>query len=268
MLTYDSLIEQAKVRQMPTSKVRGILREYLQVLVLKELYKQTKSLFFTGGTYLRLVHNLKRFSEDLDFNASNMDRVLFEGILKKIKIELERVGIKLALEFGHWDNIYVSKLIFPDIEKSYNVISKYSQKSGIIIKVETNNPKWEIKPDTQLISAFGELYPCICTEKGALFADKIDALNKKNRARHIYDIMFMLSNKYPINIDVLRALGIKSNPLDSIIKRIEDFSNDELKKQAETLRPFLFEETEADLIVNAKQTIPLLIEKYSIKPKF
>ncbi|MBI2252835.1 MAG: nucleotidyl transferase AbiEii/AbiGii toxin family protein, partial [Armatimonadetes bacterium] len=71
MLTYDALINQAKIRGVPFTKIRGILREYLQVLILKELYKteEGKKLFFTGGTYLRLVHNLKRFSEDLDFNT-------------------------------------------------------------------------------------------------------------------------------------------------------------------------------------------------------
>ena len=39
MITYDSLIEQAKSREMPPTKIRGILREYLQILILKELYR-------------------------------------------------------------------------------------------------------------------------------------------------------------------------------------------------------------------------------------
>ena len=62
MLTYESLMEQAKLRKMPYTKVRGILREYLQILILKELYKveEGKKLYFTGGTYLRLVDDLKR----------------------------------------------------------------------------------------------------------------------------------------------------------------------------------------------------------------
>jgi len=264
MLTYDALIEQAKLRGMPQMKMRGILREYLQVLILKEIYKikSGKRLYFTGGTYLRLVHGLKRFSEDLDFNTNSITKKEFERLIEKVKIELERTGINAQIKFDHWDNVLVSKMIFPDVEKGYNVISKYSKKEGIIIKAETNKPKWKIKSEYQVISGFGELFPCVCTDKSVLFADKIDAFNKKSRGRHVYDVMFMLSNKYPVNKKILTALNIKKDPFVVIADRIKNVSKEELKKQAESLRPFLFDEKEADLIANARNIIPLLIEKY------
>ena len=113
-----------------------------------------------------------------------------------------------------------------------------------------------------MAAGFGQLFPVVCTERGALFADKIDALVKKNRARHLFDIMFMLSNKYPIAANILKALGITKPPLDVILKRVEGFSKAELKKQAEQLQPFLFEEGDAELIVNAHAVIPQLIERY------
>ena len=264
MLTYDALVEQAKVRGMPAGKMRGILREYLQVLILKEIYKTDagRMLYFTGGTYLRLVHGLKRFSEDLDFNTDKITKNDFESILKKVKLELSRLNIDSEVKFEHWKEIYSAKLILPDIEKNYNVISKYSKKAGIIIKVETNRPKWKIKKESLVVSGFGEIYPCICTDSGALFADKIDALDKKGRARHLYDIIFMLANKYPIDKAVLSVLNIEGDPLETIIKTVERFSAAELKKQAESLRPFLFEESEADLIINAHRIIPSMVSKY------
>ncbi|MGD2279216.1 MAG: nucleotidyl transferase AbiEii/AbiGii toxin family protein, partial [Candidatus Omnitrophota bacterium] len=199
MLTYEALIEQAKAREMPVTKIRGILREYLQFLILKELYnnKYGKKLYFTGGTYLRVVHNIKRFSEDLDFNTDKITKKEFELLLETIKNELKRTGIECKVRFSHRGRIYISSLIFPAIEELYKAKSKYSRKEGIVIKVETNNPKWKIKRETPVISGFGEIYPIICTEIGALFADKIDALLKKNRGRHLYDLIFMLSNKYP-----------------------------------------------------------------------
>jgi predicted nucleotidyltransferase component of viral defense system len=266
MLTYDSLIEQAKLRGMPPTKIRGILREYLQILILKELYKldSGRKLYFTGGTYLRLIHNLKRFSEDLDFNINNIKKSEFESLIKKVNNSLKKMGMKLKVEFAHWKGVYVSKLIFPEIERFYGVVGKYSKKKGIIIKVETNKPKFKITSETQLIKGFGEFYPCICTNKKALFADKIDALCKKNRGRHIYDVMFMLIHKFPIDKRALKIFGINEDPLKVIIHRIEHFSKNELKKQAEILRPFLFDENEADLIINAQKIISSLLEKYSI----
>jgi len=267
MLTFESLTDQAKYRSMPPTKTRGILREYLHILILKELYKATtgKRLYFTGGTYLRLVYDLKRFSEDLDFNTNIVTKKAFETLLNKTASELKRIGIKAEVSYAHWGNVYVAKLIFPEVEKFYNVISKYSKKQGIMIKVEANKLKRKIKTETHVISGFGEFFPCVCTSKEILFADKVDALNKKERGRHVYDVMFMLSNKYPIDKAFLKFLGIKKDPLLVIADRIKGFSKSELKRQAEALRPFLFEESKADLIINAHNVIPSLVEQYRKK---
>ncbi len=113
-----------------------------------------------------------------------------------------------------------------------------------------------------VVSGFGQMYPVVCTHKGALFADKIDALLKKNRARHLFDIMFMLSSKYSMDARVLKILNIKKPPLEAMINRVESLSTIELKRQAEALRPFLFDENEAELIVNAKTIIPQLVQRY------
>jgi len=264
MLSYDSLIEQAKSRGMPVTKIRGILREYLQILILKEIYRNEpgRKLYFTGGTYLRLAHNMKRFSEDLDFNTNKITKSAFEGLAEKVILELKRSGINAKIRFSHWDNIYASSLIFPEIEKDYNVISRYSKKQGIVIKIEVNKPGYKIKTETQAISGFGEVYPCLCTDISIMFADKIDALAKKKKARHIYDIIFMLSNKYPVDAKALQYLGIKKDPFEFISQVIGNFSKPELGRQAESLRPFLFDETDSDLILNAHDIIPSLLEKY------
>ncbi len=264
MLTYDALKAYARSRGMPPTKMRGVLREYLQVLILKEMYKTGagKKLYFTGGTYLRLAHNLKRFSEDLDFNTAGIRKNEFEDLIGRIKVELKRINMESRMRFDHWDNIYAARLIFPTIEGAYGIVSGYSKKEGIIIKIETNRPRWRIKKETHVVSGFGEFYPCICTDKGALFADKIDALGKKARGRHVYDVMFMLANRVPVDRRVLSSFGIDDDPLDAIERRIMSFSKQELKKQAETLRPFLFEESEADFVVNAHTIIPSLLEKY------
>jgi len=265
MLTYDALIEHAKQRGMPAVKLRGILREYLQIIILKELCgsAQGRKLYFTGGTYLRFVHGLKRFSEDLDFNTDSIDKKEFEDSINEVRLGLARRNIESKFKFGHWKNIYSADIVFPEIEKKYGVESKFSKKQGIVIKIETNRPQWEIRKETGVISGFGEVYPCICTDKAALFADKIDALNKKAKARHIYDLIFMLSNQHPIDKKVLSILGIKGSPEDVILKRINSFSKTDLKKQAEGLRPFLFEEKDADLILSAHTIFPALLEKYN-----
>lgn len=49
MLGYEALIEQAKINNLPINKMRGIMREYIQTLMLKYLYVskwQDKFYFF------------------------------------------------------------------------------------------------------------------------------------------------------------------------------------------------------------------------------
>ena len=265
MLEIEALTTEARQRGMPSGKMRGILREYLQILILKELYKlpNGKKLYFTGGTYLRLVHQIKRFSEDIDFNADRMGETDFEKTLKTVQGGLKKEGLAVKLDFRHWDNILAGDFIFPDIEEHYGVVSPHGRKGGIVIKFESNRPQWKIKTESLVVAGFGQMFPVICTDKGALFADKIDALIKKDRARHLFDIMFMLSQKCPVDLNVLKALGLKEPPLEAVLKRVKSFSAAELKRQAEQLRPFLFEENEADLIVHAPEVVPQLIRNYS-----
>jgi predicted nucleotidyltransferase component of viral defense system len=265
MLTYDALIEQAKLRNMPPDKSRGILREYLQILLLKQLYRTDagKHLYFTGGTYLRLVHGLKRFSEDLDFNSNKITEKEFENLGKKLVIELNRLGIKSEVSFSHWDHILVGRFNYPDIEPFYGIMARHTRKQGLLIKLEVNRPEWKVKAETEVIAGYGETYPCLSTDKSILFADKIDALMKKRMGRHLYDIIFMLSNKYSINTDILKDLGYTNNPFEIILDCVNDITDTVLKKQAEIIRPFLFDEQEAELIINAPSIIRNLIQKYT-----
>ncbi len=265
MLTYDTLIEQARLRNMPSDKTRGILREYLQVLLLKQVYRTDagKQLFFTGGTYLRLVHNLKRFSEDLDFNSNQISRRKFEELCHSLIIELKRSGIRSKVTFSHWGQVLVGRFNFPDIEKIYGIKTKHTRESGLLIKFEVNIPRWEIKTETELITGYGETYPCVCTKKSILFADKIDALVKKKMARHLYDIIFMLSQKFTVDERIFAELGYKKEPFEILSNCVRGFSGIELKKQAGILQPFLFDEQETDLIINAKIIVEKLIQKYT-----
>lgn len=264
MLSFDSLKEQARIRGMPATKMRGILREYLQVLILKAICggKLSKQLYFTGGTYLRMVHDLKRFSEDLDFNAKSISVKTFERSVNGLKGELGRVNAKCNIVFDHWNGMMVAKLVFPDIEAGYGIESKHKKRKGIIIKVEAYKPKWELTGETEVIAGYGETYPCLCTDRTALFADKIDAFLKKGMARHLYDIIFMLTQRFAVNRSIARKLGISGDALEVLASYVKSYSKSDLRKKAEALRPFLFEEDEADLVANAHLVIPKIIERY------
>lgn len=266
MLTYEILIEQAKIRGLPANKIRGILREYLQILILKEISRSGlgKQLYFLGGTYLRLVHDIKRFSEDLDFNAHNMKVEDFDLLINSIQKELARTGIISKVNFKHYDNLLISNITFPETEEQYGAASASGRK-GFMIKVEANCPPYKMETETNVISGFGEIFPIICMKKEYIFADKIDAMIKKNRARHIYDVIFMIANDFPASKKILLYNNIKQNPEEAVLNRINSLPESELQKLALSLRPFLFDEKSADLIINAPVVMRDLLRKHPIK---
>ena len=260
MLSYEALPKEAAQREMPATKLRGILREYLQILILKAIYQNPdgKSLFLTGGTYLRLVHNLRRFSEDLLFYSDKLSKKDFKDLLKAVKPGLKRSGIECKLTLNCHGKSCQAKLVFPKIEKDYQAVSPLSRKQGIAITLEVTRPKSPIKTETEVIAGFGELFPCICVNKSVFFASKIAALNKQPQARHIYDIIFMLLKHFPVNSPAMQAFKLKKSAKKIIVASIGSFTRSELKEQALALQTFLFEEHESDLIINAQEIIPRL----------
>src|SRR3990167_3338328 len=90
---FNEILRFAKSYGLPPEKKRAILREYLQTKILSLLYRESTSqnLFFVGGTALRLLRGLDRFSEDLDFDAvgitSHQSRLLVNTVLQRLRQE-------------------------------------------------------------------------------------------------------------------------------------------------------------------------------------
>lgn len=69
MITGEKIRELATIKHTTELNVRS---EYVQHLFLSYFYQQPESgtVFFKGGTALRIVNNSSRFSEDIDFSTT------------------------------------------------------------------------------------------------------------------------------------------------------------------------------------------------------
>ncbi|MBT6948101.1 MAG: hypothetical protein HN995_13025, partial [Candidatus Marinimicrobia bacterium] len=75
------------------------LREYLQHVILRALFEQKDlpNLIFHGGTALRIIHGLNRFSEDLDFHLKTInDQYNFTRVISKLRSNLARQGYLIS----------------------------------------------------------------------------------------------------------------------------------------------------------------------------
>src|SRR3989344_9254684 len=96
---YKEILEFAKSYGLPVTKKRAILREYLQSKILSIIYQDRISvnLYFAGGTSLRLLRGMDRFSEDLDFDINKSYKNKISGLTAGILGQFKRENIKAEL---------------------------------------------------------------------------------------------------------------------------------------------------------------------------
>ncbi len=70
--------------------LKHILKEYVQLLVLDYLSAthHARKMTFIGGTNLRLLKGIDRFSEDLDFDCKNLSGEEFDGMSDDVLVFL------------------------------------------------------------------------------------------------------------------------------------------------------------------------------------
>lgn len=172
--------------------------DYIQSIILKHIYLKHDSIVFKGGTSLRKVHNLDRFSEDLDFNIRSGD---VEEILHSGMRGLEKTGIDA--ELTHLDNrkdVYLAKIRYRGPLHEGTELSEGTLKIDISKHKIHNKPSWETiigtYPDTGTYSLKVMGLEEILTEK-------FRSLVQRNIPRDLYDIWYILKKDIELDSDLL-----------------------------------------------------------------
>lgn len=94
-----------------------MVKEYIQLLILDFLSNShwVKKLVFIGGTNLRLVKGIDRFSEDIDFDSKNFPVDEFIKMTHDVVLFLKRFGfdIEVREHAGKKLSAFRSNLVFP-----------------------------------------------------------------------------------------------------------------------------------------------------------
>jgi len=98
---------------------KHILKEYVQLLILDFLSGTSflRRLTFIGGTNLRLVKGIDRFSEDLDFDCNNISAEEFDRMAREVSAFLVRSGFKTLLREQESSRLtaFRKSLLFPEL---------------------------------------------------------------------------------------------------------------------------------------------------------
>ena len=174
-------------------KPRAILREYLQAKALYYLYGQPGSemLSFMGGTSLRLLRNLPRFSEDLDFDnlgiSDNEITKLIENVVTKLNTENIACELKSTVrDYKHYYELKFTTLL-QDLDITTNPREK------LMIKVDYSRSWSGQTIEHILLNRYGVIAQIPTNTLDQLLVQKMSAYvgRATPQPRDMYDIVWL-----------------------------------------------------------------------------
>jgi len=201
-------------------------REFLQMLLLKILFDTGyfKNLAFCGGTALRVLYDLRRFSEDLDFLLINKAGYKFNSLIEKIIFALKKTGFSSDIKKGREKAIQSVVFRFKDILFALGLSNLKSEKLSIKLEVDSNPPKgWNT--DISLVNK-DFVFTVTHLDIPSLYATKLHAcfFRKYTKGRDFYNLLWYLGKKSLPNFKLLNN-AIKQTEHTKINVNEKNFRN-------------------------------------------
>ena len=247
------------VKEQALGLVRGItdpgqalnrMREYLQALVLRSLHEceAFRPLAFVGGTALRFLHGLPRFSEDMDFSLVAAEGYAGMDWLAKVKRDLTLAGFEPQVTWNDRKIVHVGWVRLPGILREAGLSAMPAEKLAIKLKIDTRPPagaRCERRVVTRHVTFLLQHY-----DLPSLLAGKLHAVLQRPylKGRDLYDLMWYLSDpNWPLpNLtllnNALQQTGWKDRPLtlknwrNILRKRLQSVT---WERVIDDVRPFL-----------------------------
>jgi len=189
-------------------QAKNRLREYLQHVILRQLFEQglTDRLIFHGGTALRIVYGLRRFSEDLDFHLAVPDsKFSLEEILPALVRGLRLSGYETSLKDNTDKTVQSMFVKFTGLLYEAGISPHSSELLSVNIEVDTNPPAGFLVERTMVNIYFP--FAVKHHDQSTFLAGKLHAVfqRKYTKGRDWYDLAFYLSRWRGVapNVDYL-----------------------------------------------------------------
>ena len=243
-----------KMKELATRAEKyNALREHLQLLILRIIDEKGffQNMAFVGGTALRILYDLKRFSEDLDFCLVNKTNFFFEKLLNDIKRELDLQGLEVEVVGKDKKTVAATFIKFNKLLHELNLSFHKDQNLTIKLEIDQNPPKG-FKTELSVINKLF-LIAINHYDLPSLFASKLHALlcRKYQKGRDYYDLIWYVGRRIEPNFTLLNAaieqtehhsLNLnRVNLKQTLKKRIEESDFDRLRQD---IQPFLVDPAE------------------------
>jgi len=192
-------------------------REFLQVLALKILFDRGhfEHIAFTGGTALRVLYGMRRFSEDMDFSLVKADGYGFGAVASDLEREFNRNNIKAQVnKLTEKSAVHSCFIKFPDLIGNLAIAGYAKPHLMIKIEIDSNPPvggRTVVVPVTEGFVAAVKTF-----DLPSLFATKLHAcfFRKYVKGRDYYDLVWYLGKKVIPNFPLLNNAILQTQKYD------------------------------------------------------
>lgn len=188
----------AEIREKASFQ-KYLLKEYLQLLILDFLSNTSfiSKIVFIGGTNLRLVKGIDRFSEDIDFDCKQLSGEDFIKMTDSVYNFLLRSGFEVELHDRENSRLkaYRRNLHFPALLHNLGLSGHRDER--FLIKLECQDQLVSYEPVIKKISGCGMFFPFPVPPDEVLCSMKISAMLNRQKGRDFYDCMFLLPQTKP-----------------------------------------------------------------------
>ncbi|MFZ1794002.1 MAG: nucleotidyl transferase AbiEii/AbiGii toxin family protein, partial [Anaerolineae bacterium] len=240
-------------------EARNVAREYLQALILQSLQRAgaMTTLAFHGGTALRFLYSIPRFSEDLDFALeANFPAYDLLRYLQSLRKDLEMQGYAVAIAANDKRTVHSAFVRFPGLLFELGLSPHKDEMLAVKLEIDTKPPAGAVLT-TSLVRRH-VLLNLQHHDRASLLAGKLHAVLQRPylKGRDLYDLMWYLSDKaWPApNLNLLNHALIQTgwrngtvndqNWRDAARTRIESAA---WKAALEDVRPFIASADELNL---------------------
>jgi hypothetical protein len=174
------------------------VREYLQAAILASLQRAGAMvpLAFHGGTALRFLYSIRRFSEHLDFALERPEAAYdFGSYLERIRADLDREGYDAAIgRFSDTRTVHSAFVRFPGLLYQLGLSGHQSQVISVKLEVDTRPPAGAVT--TATLVRRHVLLQLQHHDRASLLAGKLHAVLQRPypKGRDFYDLVWYLAD--------------------------------------------------------------------------
>ncbi|MBN1895169.1 nucleotidyl transferase AbiEii/AbiGii toxin family protein [bacterium] len=238
-------------------RARNRVREYVQARILHGIQEGggMMPLAFHGGTALRILFDLPRYSEDLDFSLERPEYPFdFRKLIRSIVAEFQGEGYEIGTRIHDRKAVHSTFIDFPFL---FQELGLAGSNLSVKIEVDTRPPAGARLSET--IVRRHLILRIQHHDRASLLAGKLNALftRRYTKGRDLYDLFWYLSapgwpdpNMELLNHAMMQFEGMKQQVTaqkwrSAILQHAEKWHWDRIVSD---VRPFLENSGEADML--------------------